>query len=339
MMWNHHIPLILDLEPIKGFFIPECTLNEIKSPRSKYLFKIPNKGYKNFAYLIHGTLTNTTQTCVDKDGNSVSVEPSWLLITRLNIGSSSNPHDVTRYELYSRYFSTGIFGVHWLSEAIDKTSLIAFFRYSIPPPDKAVGEVGLYWHYFKGTTASYAFQYTFLIARAIIDPSVTKYAGTLYEEGWQIDFPSNYTRWGLRSIFELPYYYGGDFGSLLIDVNGSPFSLRQRSPFTGTLDLMIGSDNTPPSPTDYALKSPIGSLSSQSQSVEIDTTLQECRIVRTGTFTPSTNVTLGEVALFINVYDATGASRKIMVARGVWDTPVTLIAGTTYTIGIALRLG
>jgi hypothetical protein len=339
MKLNHHFPLILELEPIRGFYIPECTLNELKSTKSKYLFKIPNKGYRNFGYLIHGMLTNASQTYIDKDGSSVTIEQNWWTITRFNIGSSSNPHDITRYELYSRYFSTGPFGVHWLNEETDKTSLIAFFRYSVPPPDKAVGEVGLYWYYVKGYVGATAYQYTFLVARAVIDPAITKYANILYDEGWQIDFPSNYTRWGLRTIFGLPHYYGGDFGPLLLDVNGSPFSLRQRSPFTGTLDLMIGSDNTPPSPTDYALKSPIGSLSSQSQSVEIDTTLQECRVVRTGTFTPSTDVTLGEVAWFVNVYDATGASRKIMIARGVWDTPVTLVAGTTYTIGIALRLG
>jgi hypothetical protein len=80
-------------------------------------------------------------------------------------------------------------------------------------------------------------------------------------------------------------------------------------------------------------------LGNQTHAVEIDTTLQECRIVRYGTYTPSTNVTLGEVALFINIYDTSGTARKIMVARGVWDTPVTLVAGTTYTIGIALKLG
>jgi hypothetical protein len=339
MMWNHHIPLILDLEPVQGFYIPECTLNELRSQkRSNYLFKIPNKGYRNFAYILHGYLTNTTQSLIDIGGSSRSVDPNYLLLTRLNIGSSSSPHDVTRYELYNRYFSTGPFGIHWLSEATDKTSLITFYRYSFPSPDRAVGEAGLYYMEIRSTSTGCYF-YTYLIARAIIDPPVTKYANTLYEEGWQIDFPSNYTKWAVRALFELPFVQGGDIGSLLIDVNGSPVALRQKSPFTGTVDLMIGSDNTPPSPTDYNLKSPIGSLLSQSQSVEIDTTLQECRVVRTGTITPSSNLTLGEIALFINVYDATGTSRKIMVARGVWDTPVTLVAGTTYTIGIALRLG
>jgi hypothetical protein len=341
MKWNHHKPLILELEPIKGFFIPECTLNELKSTkRSKYLFKIPNKGYKNFAYALHASLTNTNQTLVEIGGSSYTFNPDSFALTRLNLGSSSNPHDVTRYELYSRWFGTGPLGVHWLVEETDKTSLVTFHRYSFPPPDKAIGEVGLYFlgHLYNATYYLYTF-YTYLVARAIIDPAITKYANTLYEEGWQIDFPSNYTRWFLRAYFELMQRFAGDIGSLITDINGAIYALRQRSPWAGSPDIIIGSDNTPPSPTDYALKSPIGSLSNQSQAVEIDTTLQECRVVRIGTFTPSTDVTLGEVALFTNVYDASGTARKIMVARGVWDTPVTLVAGTTYTIGIALKLG
>jgi hypothetical protein len=341
MKWNHHIPLILELEPIRGFYIPECTLNELKSLRRReYLFKIPNKGYRNFAYALHASLSNTNQSLVDISGSSRTFNPDSFVLTRLNLGSSPSPHDITRYELYNRYFGVGPLGVHWLVEETSKTSLTTFHRYSFSPPDRAIGEVGLYFlcHWLDPTYGEYLF-YTYLIARTIIDPSITKYANTLYEEGWQIDFPSNYTRWFLRAYFEPMQRFAGDIGSLITDINGALFALRQRSPWAGSPDIMIGSDNTTPSPTDYALKSPIGSLSSQSQSVEIDTSLQECRVVRTGNFTPSTNVTLGEVALFTNVYDASGTARKIMVARGVWDTPVTLTAGTTYTIGIALKLG
>jgi hypothetical protein len=207
-----------------------------------------------------------------------------------------------------------------------------------PPPDRAVGEVGLYFrgYYYDGT---YYYFYTYLVARAIIDPAITKYANTLYEEGWQIDFPANYTRWFTSIYFWMEWFNSTEVGLPFLDVTGTQYVSKQVSPWAGSPDIMIGSDNTPPSPTDYNLKAPIGSLSSQSQTIEIDTTLQECRIVRTGTYTPSTNVTLGEVALFTNIYDTSGTARKVMVARGVWDTPVTLIGGTTYTIGIALKLG
>ena len=333
MKWNHHEPLILELKPINGFFIPECTLNELKSKkRREYLFKIPNKGYRNFPYALHASLSASSQTLIDIGGSSKTWGASQFSLMRLNLGSSSNPHDVTRYELYNRYFSVGPFGMHWLVEETTKTSLITFNRYSFMPPDRAIGEVGLYF-----TDAYNA--YTYLVARAVIDPAITKYANTLYEEGWQIDFPSNYTRWFLRVYFEPLQYMGGAFGPLVTAIDGALYAIRQGSPWAGSPDVMIGSDNTPPSPTDYALKSPIGSLSSQTQSVEIDTTLQECRVVRTGTYTPSTNIQLGEVALFVNIYDAGATARKIMVARGVWDTPVTIVAGTTYTIGIALKLG
>jgi hypothetical protein len=339
MMWNHHIPLILDLEPVQGFYIPECTLNELRSPkRSNYLFKIQNKGYRNFPYMLLGSITNTSQSLIDIGGTSRTVYADNYTFFRINLGNSSNPHDVTRYELYSRIYGLGPFGKHWLDEKNDKTSLITYNRYSFPLPDRAIGEVGLY-IFYAGATDSIYLYYTFLIARAIIDPPITKYANTLYDEGWQIDFPSNYTRWFLRALSEIPHRQGGDFGPLLYDVNGDPVPLRQRSPWAGSPDIMIGSDNTPPSPTDYTLKNPIGSLSSQAYSAEVDTSLQECRVVGTGTFTPPTNITLGEIAMFTKVYDVNGNARKIMIARGVWETPITLIAGTTYTIGIALRLG
>jgi hypothetical protein len=338
MKWNHHKPLILELEPINGFFIPECTLNELKSiKRNRYLFKIPNKGYKNFAYALNAALLATAQTLIDIGGSSRPWSPNNLLFMRLNLGSSSNPHDITRYELYSRIFSIGVHGLYWCVEGTDKTSFITYHRYAFPLPDRAVGEVGLYVFGLRGDGTFYLD--THLIARAIIDPAITKYANTLYEEGWQIDFPSNYTQWFVK-IFSYPIYYNtSEMGLPFKDINGIQYMSRQGAPWGGSPDIIIGSDNTPPSPTDYNLKAPIGSLSSQSQSVEIDTTIQECRVVRTGTYTPSTNVTLGEVALFINIIDTSGTARKVMVARGVWDTPVTLVAGTTYTIGIALKLG
>jgi len=104
---------------------------------------------------------------------------------------------------------------------------------------------------------------------------------------------------------------------------------------------MIGSDNTAPNPTDYNLKAPIASLASQTQSVEVDTTLQEVRVVRTGTYTPSSNVTLGEIGLFANLSGYVGGtltSKKTMLVRVALGTPVTLYANTTYTLGIVIKL-
>jgi hypothetical protein len=181
----------------------------------------------------------------------------------------------------------------------------------------------------------------FLLARAILDTPIEKIYNTIYEEGWEVIFPSNYPRWFLRAITYCSDLLSTELGDMCKDYNGADFLLRYdiSTLWRGSTDVMIGRDNSPPSPTDYNLQNPIGSLGSQLQSVEIDTTLQECRIVRTGTYTPTTSETLGEVALYTTVRDVSGVDRKIMIARGIWDPPVTLTGGVTYTIGIVLKMG
>jgi hypothetical protein len=339
MKWNHHVPLILNVKPVRGFYIPECTLNELKSiKRNKYLFKIPNKGYRNLAYWLHGALTNTSQTLIDVGGANRTYNPADFTIMKMNLGGSSNPHDVTRYELYSRWFDVGISGIYWYSEEDYKTSFITYHEYAFGTPDKAISEVGLYCENVV-ISSGMLNVYRYLLARAIINPAVTKYAHMLYREGWQIDFPANYTQWFVKVFSCIPWYNSNVLGTLFITTGGLTYPLRSGNPWGGSPDVMIGSDNTPPLPTDYNLYSPIASLSSQAQTVEIDTTLQECRVVRYGTYTPTSNVDLGEVGLFTNLYDVYGNARKVMVARGVWSPKVTLVANTTYTIGIALRLG
>jgi len=69
--WDHHKPLLLELEPINGFYIPEMPLPNKSS--SKIEWKIPNKGYKNFAYWLNSILTNTGQTIVNIGGTSRTI--------------------------------------------------------------------------------------------------------------------------------------------------------------------------------------------------------------------------------------------------------------------------
>jgi hypothetical protein len=343
MKWNHHKPLLLNLKPIEGFYIPE--MDVIKRPKidDHYDLKIfKNKGYRNLAYLLNMMITGTSQSLIDQGGTSRTVttgkEISASLPARhfeglwaLNYGSSTNPHDVSRYELYSRHWAKGPSGLAWIEELDTETRLQTYHVYAFAPPSKSCGEVGLYYIFTD---------FWFLLARVVLDPPVNKDANTMFTEGWRITFPSNYTRWFLRC-----FYLGGgnlspDHGRIVRAIDGSYYIIKEQAPmYAGSTDVMIGRNNTAPTPLDYALIDPIGSLSSQSQSVEIDTTLQECRIVRTGTYTPSVNETLGEVGLFANFTDVSGTNRKVLIARGVWDTPLTLIAGTPYTIGIVLRLG
>jgi hypothetical protein len=172
---------------------------------------------------------------------------------------------------------------------------------------------------------------------------LTRTAFTEYFDGYAVSFPASYTIWFVRALQMA--LSGNDQrqtrGRLATAADGSRFSIRAPRAFAGTPDVVIGSDNTPPSPTDYNLKAPIASLTSQAQTVEVDTTLQEVRVVRTGTYTPTTNVTLGEIGLFVNLNAFAAGSlttKKTMLVRAALDTPVTLSAGTTYTLGIVIRL-
>jgi hypothetical protein len=347
--WNHHLPLLLEVEPIKGLYKPD----EVSLPKPKVFY---NKGYRNLAYYLNTYITNSTQTLINTDGTSKTLYPDRgpLLYTTsigfglychpfkylyfLNFGSSTNPHDVTRYELYSRHFTKGAGGLGWLVEESDQTRIRSWHRYAFPAPSKSVGEVGLYIYGYSSYDGNISFS-SFLLARVILDPPVEREYNTIYEEGWEIIFPANYTRWFLRTLMNHSRTVDTGLGDLIKATDGNNYVVRQDNPFAGGTDIMIGRSNADPTPTDYHLADPIGSLSSQSQAVEIDTTLQECRIVRTGTYTPSVNETLGEVGLYCNVTDATGTSRKILIARGIWSPTVTLEANVTYTIGIVLKLG
>jgi hypothetical protein len=344
--WNHHIPLLVTLKPIKGLYKPD----EVSLPKPKVFY---NKGYRNLAYYLNTYITNSMQTLIATDGSSKEFYPDrgvvmpgttypyshpFKYLYLLNFGGSTNPHDVTRYELYSRHFTKGAGGLGWLVEESDQTRIRSWHRYAFPAPSKSVGEVGLYIYGYSSWDGNVAF-YSFLLARAILDPPVGREYNTIYEEGWEIIFPSNYTRWFLRALMYHSRAVETSLGDMIKATDGNDYVVRQNNPFAGSPDIMIGRSNANPTPTDYHLGNPIGSLSSQNQAVEIDTTLQECRIVRTGTYTPSVQETLGEVGLYCNVTDAGGTSRKILIARGIWSPTVILEANVTYTIGIALKLG
>jgi hypothetical protein len=205
-----------------------------------------------------------------------------------------------------------------------------------PTVSKTLYEVGLLW---ETDTANH---YRTLLARTVVSGGISKSPFTIYLDGYRLTFPATFTKWFVRALFSaMMGFYCVRWMSLPVkDTTGVWFSTRSADTFAGSPDVMIGSDNSSASPDQYSLLSPIASLSSQSQSVEVDTSLQEVRVVRTGTYTPLASVTLGEVGLFanLNVYsDTSVVSKKVMVARVPLGTPVTLSPGTTYTIGIVLR--
>jgi len=339
MKWSdHHKPIIGYVKPLYGFYKPD----EASLPKPKAFL---NKGYRNLAYIIHSYLTRTEQTVIKTDGASKTYRwwrgvgegsEYWrgLGLPPFNIGfgGSSAPHDVTRYQLISPYFDTAP-AFHYLVEETDRTIVRIYSRYAAGIGFE-IGEAGLY--YFGWGTGRY------LLARAIVSPAISRSPATVYEDGWDLIFPAGWTRWFVRVFFAA--YDGGsttNVGEAVRRTDGTTIVIRNHADhaFRGEADVVIGRDNTPPTPEDFRVRNPIASLSSQAQSVEIDTTFQECRVVRTGTYTPSTTETLGEVGLTTRGIGTDGATHTYLVARAVFDPPITLEAGVTYTIGIALRLG
>jgi len=309
---------------------------------------VRNKFTRNMGYILDGLLRLADVTVYDEGGTGRTAKTSTggLLYSAssaysmgqpafLQFGTGTASPTVTDNNL-------GTPDIHVPTQYVDtvetasETRLVIAGRWA-PDADKSYMEVGLKWIF------DFYYDYATLLARTVLPSPLSRSAYTEYFDGYAISFPASYTVWFIRALQMA--LSGHDVrqtrGRPATAADGSSFSMRAPRVFAGTPDVVIGSDNTPPSPTDYNLKSPIASLSSQSQSVEVDTTAQEVRVVRTGTYTPTSNVTLGEIGLFCNLNAYVGGSlttRKTMLVRVALSTPVTLSAGTTYTLGIVIRL-
>ena len=328
--------LILADVPLRGYFV----LDEGLIVRNKFT--------RNMGYILDGLLRLADVTVYDEGGTGRTAKTSTggLLYSFsysytmgqpafLQFGTGSTLPTVTGNNLGTPDINLP---THYIDtvESTTSTQLVVAARWA-PDADKSYAEAGLKWigdPYNNVAT---------LLARTVFSSYLSRSAYTEYFDGYAISFPASYTVWFIRALQMA--LSGHDLrqtrGRPATATGGSSFSMMAPRVFAGTPDVVIGSDNTPPSPTDYNLKSPIASLSSQSQSVEVDTTAQEVRVVRTGTYTPTSNVTLGEIGLFCNLNAYVGGSlttRKTMLVRVALSTPVTLSAGTTYTLGIVIRL-
>jgi len=345
--------ILLEVEPLKGYYIPN-----IDKPEPKMIFR--NKPYANMGRLLHAILSATNQSLIDVGGSSFTVAPdcSYTLsygcasgVTLyivfaptaplvINFGLQADPHDITRSELYNRLDSVGAGAMAFLELGETYSRINAYTRYTVYT-QLSVSEVGLYLRLAGGH--AYNVSKLFLLARSILAPSVERYPGVVYEDGYQIEFPSNVTRNFVELLYASltapPNSATSRLGYLIRARDGNYYTARVTGTRADTPDLKIGDNNTPPTPTDYNLKGTVyGSLSNQSSSLEIDTTNQVIRIVRTGTYTPSSDVVLGEIGWTLSVYDYTGTKRETLMVRGVYDPPIILNAGTTYTMGLVLRL-
>jgi hypothetical protein len=328
--------LILADAPLRGYFVLDEGLI------------IKNKFIRNMGYIIDGLLRLADVTVYEEGGTGRTGKTSTggLLYSPdttnrigqpafLQFGTGSTSPTVTDNNLAAPDINTP---THYIDtvETGTSTQLVFAARWA-PDANKNYTEAGLKW------ISNSSYNYAILLARTVFPSYLTRSAYTEYFDGYAISFPTNYTVWFIRALQMA--LSGHDYrltrGRPATATDGSSFSMQVPRVFAGTPDVVIGSDNSSPSPTDYNLKAPIASLSSQSQSVEVDTTLQEVRVVRTGTYTPTTNVTLGEIGLFCNLNAYVAGSlttKKTMLVRVALSTPVTLSAGTTYTLGIVIRL-
>jgi hypothetical protein len=321
--------------PVRGQFVLDGGLS------------VRNRFTRNTGYVIDGLLRRASVTVYDEGGTGRTAATSSGSLLYSSASDTSMGHTlfaqwgtgtaaptVTDNNLAapSAVMPTSYID---LVETDTGTGLLVASRYG-PSSLVSATEIGLKWLF--NASAIYAA----LLARAVLPSAVSRSAYAVYLDGYRLDFPAEFTRWFVRALYcAAAGHHARQTACMPAKMaDGSDYAVRNADAFAGSPDVAIGSDNTPPSPDDYGLKAPIGSLASQSQTVEVDTALQEVRVVRTGTFTPSANTALGEIGLFANINGYVGttvAARRTLLARVALPEPVTLTAGRTYTIGIVLR--
>jgi len=321
--------------PVRGFFLPDgCQ-------------PVRNRFNRNMGYAIDGLLRLADVSLYDTGGTARTVRASTGgLCYDASASSYMGVPALMRYGIGTTAPSVAdvnlvspdlLQAAHYIDtvEATTSTQLVLANRWA-PDGDKSYMEAGLFYYQIQSN-------YMFLLARTVFTAALPRSGYTEYFDGYALSFPASCTRWFVRALAAT--LSGQDRTQArfrpFTATDGLAYVLQAPRAFAGSPDVMIGSDNTSPTPTDTNLKAPIASLASQTQSVEVDTTLQQVRVVRTGTYTPTANVTLGEIGLFayLNGYRAGAlAGRKTLLVRVALETPVTLYANTTYTLGIVLVL-
>jgi hypothetical protein len=328
--------LVVAEVPVRGYFV----LDEGVAVRNKF--------NRNMGYILDGLLKVASVTVFDEGGtgrtaqtstggllysNSASYLTGSPVFLQFGTGTATptvTDNNLATPDLYppTNYIDT--------IETDTSTQLVVAGRWA-PDASKNYTEAGLKW--ISDTSGNYAH----LLARTLFPGYLPRSAYEEYFDGYVLSFPASFTVWFVRALQSA--LSGTDRrqarGRLARMTTGERFVIQAPRAFAGSPDVAIGSDNTPPSPTDYNLRSPIASLGSQTQTVEVDTSLQEVRIVRSGVYTPSTTVTLGEIGLFCNLNGYVGgtlAGRRTLLVRVALSEPVTLAAGTTYSFAIVIRL-
>jgi len=323
--------------PIVGYFILDG------------LGAVKNKFTRNFGYMLDGLLRRADVTVYDEGGTGRTLKTSsggllWSATSSTEMGNAIFFHfglgttspTVTDNNLASpqEFTPTNYIDV---IEGDTETQLLIGAKWS-PDVERAYSEVGL-----KLFTDIY-YNYVTLLTRSLIGPPLlSRSVYTDYFDAYIVSFPASITKWFVRALLcSMAGQRRRPTRCLsAIATDGSMFSIRSGDTFAGSPDIQIGSDNTTPSPSQYKLVSPIGSLASQTQTVEVDTTANEVRVLRCGSITPTTDLTLGEIGLFAVLHGFVAGSavtRTVMIGRITLPTVQTLFAGNTYTICFMFRL-
>jgi hypothetical protein len=298
---------------------------------------------RNFGYFLDALMRNTTVSLVDATGatdTGLTITGRGLSNFLITLGSGTTAPTITDNALATTKIQSLPINYLDVDESqTTQTGIVWAVAYAAPT-SATVNEVSLAFTLGAGDGNTYLF------ARSVLATPISLASGEERFDGYFFIMSAEFTRWFARAIASalstsiygtLPQrrvnFADGTYGVLTTSTN----------PFTGTLDLRIGSDATAPSPTDTNLKAPITSLISQAQSVEVDTGNQETRIVRTGTYTPTASQTLNEIGLFANLNAfvdswASITQKTALLLRAVYPSAITLSSGVTYTMGIAIVL-
>lgn len=335
-----------------GLIVRDGGRTLIAEVKAKGYFILDDRWYentftRNMGFMVDGLLRRANVTVYTETGSTVTAvtgsggllrsntsDYNMGCVLYLHWGTGTRATLVTDNDLVAPDGAGRAPVNYWTTVEEDTRTLLLLASRWTPDGNKLYNEVGVKW-------VTHTSAYTTLLARSALPSSESRTAYNEYFDGYALSFPASFTRWFVKALWAAStgnYSYLSR-GCVITATDGSIAVVQTGDTFAGNPDVMIGTDNSAPSPTHYNLLSPIASLGSQSQTVEVDTSLNQVRVVRTGSYTPSTDTVLGELGLFCNVNAYVGGSlvtRRIMVCRAVVTPPVTLKAGTTYTLGIAL---
>ena len=312
---------------------------------------IENKLTANWLNVLASLLTNKSYTVTQQDNTTVGTNNDYYLhdpnsansgmmslIWLILYGSSPNSPTISDYNLTSPLFETNVVGVYEVESS--SGAGIVFYNQFMLQSSQTIYEMGLF---FGNNLSS---NEAILISHLVFSNGLTIPNNTWIQHGYQLFFPLPFTIWLVRDIFSNAFkVWEGNYTSgklpnshpfvLLTDITGATFLPGQTGQIQG-VSLEIGTGTTPATPQDYQLGSPLGSLSGITINININTTTNAGYLTISGTYVPSSNVTVGEIGLYGTIYDTSNTLHTVLFLHYVFSTPISLTSGTSYTFTISI---